>query len=93
MQDGASTPLNVISEAWRERWLLGRVRNPVTVTRLALLGPSTIGDDLLPIDATGQYLLAFGEWAEEHYPVLGTALTAWLFSAAMNLRRISSNRP
>ena len=61
MQDSASTPLNVISEAWRKRWLLGRVRKPGIVTRLALLGPSTIRDDLLPINATGQYLLAFGE--------------------------------
>ena len=60
-QDSAGIPLDAISEAWRERWLLGRARNPGIVTRLASLGPSTISDDLLPIDAMGQSLLAFGE--------------------------------
>ena len=60
-QDSASVPLDAISEAWRERWLLHRVCNPDIMTRLASLGPATIKDDLLPIDATGQYLLGFGE--------------------------------
>lgn len=56
-----STLLEVISEAWRRRWLLARVCNPEILSRLADLGPSTVKNDLLPIDATGQYTFAFGE--------------------------------
>jgi hypothetical protein len=58
---GPERPLSAISEAWRSRWLLPRISNPDILARLARLGPTTIKNDLLPIDASGQYLFPFEE--------------------------------
>jgi hypothetical protein len=51
--------LSAIAEAWRSRWLLQRIANSDILDRLKLLGPSTVRNELLPIDALGQYQFAF----------------------------------
>jgi hypothetical protein len=60
-EPGPARPLEGISEAWRSRWLLARISNPDVLARLARLGPTTIKNDLLPVDASGQFLFPFEE--------------------------------
>ena len=42
--------LSVVSEGWRRRWLLSRIRRPGILQRLAFLGPSVVRDDLLTME-------------------------------------------
>jgi hypothetical protein len=56
---GIGSPLRAIAEGWRSRWLLQRARNLEVLNRLKSLGPSTIKNELQPVDASGQYMFPF----------------------------------
>lgn len=50
----ATSSLCAISEAWRKRWLLPRIRNSEILSRLRMLGPSTVKNSLLSGRVDGQ---------------------------------------
>lgn len=50
--------LSAISDAWRCRWLLSRIRNPQVIDRLRSLGPATVRDDLLSEDRNREFEMA-----------------------------------
>jgi hypothetical protein len=58
-KDCVGSSMRAIADAWRSRWLLQRICNPAVLDRLKELGPSTIKNELLPIDDSGQYLFPF----------------------------------
>jgi hypothetical protein len=58
-KNGRASKLECIAEAWRKRWLLGRIRNQEVLARLNELGPATIKHELLITDAIGQYEMKF----------------------------------
>ncbi len=60
-RNGHASKLSAIAEAWRDRWLLGRIRRQETIDHLMTLGPTTVQRQLLPADMTGQYKLPFDD--------------------------------
>lgn len=58
-KNGSASKLEAIAEAWRRRWLLGRIRRPETIAELKTLGPMTVQRQLLPVDPNGQYQIHF----------------------------------
>lgn len=60
-RNGHASKLSAIADAWRERWLLSRIRRPEIMDHLTTLGPKTVQRQLLPADVGGQYVLQFDE--------------------------------
>ncbi len=58
-KNSSASKLSAIAEAWRKRWLLGRIRRPETIAELKRQGPMTVRETLLPTDPNGQYQIDF----------------------------------
>jgi hypothetical protein len=52
--------VKTISDAWRRRWLIPRLRNPELQEKLEMLGPSSVRAELSMPNEEGQWELALG---------------------------------
>lgn len=57
---GQGASADVISEAWRKRWLVSRIQQPGLLDRLAQSGPNTLRADMQTPDSSGQLELVLG---------------------------------